>query len=216
MTASVLRTVSAFFEQYSTISYAKGQIFLLAGEKSDYIYYLIKGLVKVYTISYRGDEIVLHVYKPPDFFPVAHAITQANNEYIYEADSEIIVRRAPVHQVKKLLEAHPSVALDLLRRSYDYMNGVLKRQSLLMAGSAKSRLMHELIVQCEYFDTPETGDRYELHISEKELASRTGLSRETVNREIKKLKKENLITLTYRRVIVLDINNLEQKFKRSF
>lgn len=215
MTASVLSTISTFFEQYNLSRYAKGQIFLLEGEVSDYVYYLVEGRVKVYTISYRGDEVILHIYKPPDFFPVSHIINQTDNKYIYEADTETVVRRAPINEVRKLLEKYPSIALNLLKQSYQYINDFLERQSLLMAGSARSRLIYELIVQCRNFSINDSDDGYVLDIREKELAARAGLSRETINREITKLKREKLITFDHRHIIVPDIDKLEGQLKQS-
>jgi CRP-like cAMP-binding protein len=215
MTASVPDIISVFFEKYTLNRYTKGQIFLLEGERSDYVYYLIEGRVKVYGISYRGDEIILHVYKPPDFFPVSHVVNQTENKYIYEADTDIAVRRAPIDEVRKLLENHPSVTLNLLKQSYQYINDFLERQSLLMAGSARSRLIYEIIVQCRNFSVEAADKRYVLDIREKDLAARTGVSRETINREVKKLKKDKLITFDHRYLIVPDIDSLEQKLGKS-
>ncbi len=215
MASATSTTIHAFFEQYRPSRYSKGQILLLEGEKSDYTYYLVEGHVKVYTISYRGDEVILQVYRSPDFFPVSHILTAAQNKYIYEADSEIVVRRAPIGAMKNLLKEHPSITLGLLERSYDYISDFLDRQSLLMAGSAKSRLIYELIIQCQHFSTKGDGDRYVLDIREKELAARIGLSRETINREVRKLKKEKLIMLNRRHIIVPDIDKLQQKLRQS-
>lgn len=215
MAMSIQSTVNAFFEKYVLNRYAKGQVFLLEGEQPDYVYYLIEGRVKVYSISYRGDEIILHIYKPPDFFPISHVINQTENKYIYEADTNTAVRRAPIDEVRKLLENHPSVTLNLLKQSYQYINEFLERQSLLMAGSARSRLIYELIIQCRNFNVEATDRRYVLDIREKDLAARTGVSRETINREVKKLKKDKLITFDHRHLIVPDIDSLERKLGKS-
>jgi CRP-like cAMP-binding protein len=215
MTTSVLRTINTFFERYDLRQYTKGQIFLLEGERSDYVYYLIKGRVKVYNVSYRGDEIILHIYKPPDFFPISHAVDESENKYIYEADTETTVRRAPIDEVKRLLERRPTVTLNLLMQSYRFINTFLERQSLLMAGSARVRLIHELVIQCRNFSVDAVDNRYVLDIKEKELAARLGLSRETINREVKKLKRERLIIFDHRHIIVPSIDNLEQKLSQG-
>ncbi|MDT4866441.1 hypothetical protein D3C72_2278820 [compost metagenome] len=84
-----------------------------------------------------------------------------------------------------------------------------------MAGSARSRLLYELIIQCQHFSTKSTDNRYVLDIREKELAARIGLSRETINREVRKLKKEKLITLSHRHIIIPSIDNLKHKLEQS-
>lgn len=215
MAISFQNTVSTFFEQYRTSRYAKGQVFLLEGEKADYLYHLIEGRVKVYTISYRGDEVILHVYKPPDFFPTSHLLNEGSNGYIYQAETETVIQRAPIDEVRKLIKAHSSIALGFLEQSYEFINNFFEKQSLLMAGSARRRLMYELVVQCRQFGVENASDRCVLDIHEKDLAARTGLSRETINREVRKLKRENLICLAHRQIIVPNVDNLERKLNQS-
>lgn len=207
--------ISTFFDRYTPSRYSKGQVLLLQGEQSDYIFFLIEGSVKVYTISYRGDEVILHIYKPSDYFPISHAVTTTQNKYIYEADSEIVVRRAPLEAIRTLLKEQPSITLELLKRSYDYINDFLDKQSLLMAGSARNKLIYELVVQCQHFCNKDSDNHYALDIREKELAARIGLSRETVNREVRKLKKEKLLTHSHRTIIITDIDTLKQKLSQS-
>lgn len=215
MTTSILDTMRTFFEQYSPSRYNKGQVFLLQGEKSDYVYYLEIGRVKVYSVSYRGDEVILFVHRPPDFFPVSHAIGQTHNNYIYEADSETVVRRAPVYELMKLLETQPSVTLDLLRHSYGYIDEFLERQLLLMAGNARSLVMHELLSLSYQEHVQEVDGRCVIDVSERELASRTGLSRETINREIKKLKKEKILIIRRRQIVIVNLDRLESGAHRD-
>lgn len=215
MAISVPDTISNFFKAYRPSRYAKGQIFLLEGEKADNIYYLIEGRVKIYTVSYRGDDVVLYVHKPPDVFPISHLLSQAMSGYIYEADSETVVRRAPMHDLKRLIESQPAAALDLLKQVHEYINYFLEKQAALMAGSAKRKLMYELVAQYRRFHVNTTNDEHLLDIHEKELAARTGLSRETINREIRKLKRENLIALIHHQIVIPNIRGLEAKLRQS-
>jgi CRP/FNR family transcriptional regulator len=215
MVISVPDAISNFFKTYRLSRYAKGQIFLLEGEKADYIYYLVEGRVKIYTVSYRGDDVVLYIHKPPDVFPVSNLLNQTMSDYIYEADSETVVRRAPMHEMKKLIESQPAVAFGLLKQAHEHISYFLEKQAALMDGSAKRKLMYELVAQYRRFHTDSTNDEYLLDIHEKELAARTGLSRETVNREIRKLKRENLIALIHHRIVIPSITGLEAKLHQS-
>lgn len=95
------------FSKYRLRKYAKGQVLILNGEDTDYIYNLVSGKVKEYDVSYRGDEIILNVFKPPAFFPMSLAINKVTNPYIYEAETDIEIRQAPADEVvvlsKKIL-----------------------------------------------------------------------------------------------------------------
>lgn len=215
MVISVSDTINNFFKLYRPNRYAKGQIFLLEGEATDYIYRLVEGRVKIYTVSYRGDDVVLYVHNPPDIFPISQLHTQTINSYIYEADTDTVIQRAPIQEMKKLVESHAAVANTLLKQSQEYINYFLEKQSALMAGSAKQKLMHELVAQYRRFHGDGGSTEYQLDLHEKELAARTGLSRETINREIHKLKRENLITLIHRQIVIPNIKGLETKLHQS-
>lgn len=80
---------------------------------------------------------------------------------------------------------------DLLSRVYRGVDGLLGRLTHLMASSARTRLVYELVVEGERFGTEREDGAITLDINEKDLGARAGLSRETVSREAHKLKNEN-------------------------
>lgn len=208
-------SIGRYFENYSLFHYGKGQILISNGEAASYVYYLVRGRVKVYDVSYRGDEIVLRTFGPGDVFPISHMIRERPNHYIYAADTEIDIKRSPVEEVRELFDSNPAITLQILRKAYDYIESVLSKQVLLMAGSARSKLIYELLIYCREYGKKADDGTIILDISEKDLGSRVGLSRETVNREVKKLKAEQLIALKGRSISVLDLDALERKLGRA-
>lgn len=193
MTEAVTNKIEGFFAHYRVRKYSKGQILILNGDGTDYVFNLVAGKVKQYDITYRGDEIILNVFKPPAFFPMSLAINKTENPYIYEAETDIEVRQAPANEVVEFLQANPDVLYDLLGRVYRGMDGMMGRIVHLMAGSAKERLMYELLVECRRFGKKLPDGSCSLAINEKDLGSRAGLSRETVSREISRLIRDKYL-----------------------
>ena len=210
MDESVANKINEFFSQYRSRQYVKGQILILNGDEPDYIYHLVKGNVKQYDVTYRGDEIILNIFKPPAFFPMSVVINQTSNPYIYEAETDIELHQAPAQDVVAFLKANPDVVYDLLSRVYRGIDGMLGRLTFLMAGNAKSRLVYELIVEARRFGEQD-GNSYFLTITEKDLGARAGLSRETVSREIGKLKREKLVESKSKGLLITDMPALEKK-----
>ena len=85
-----------------------------------------------------------------------------------------------------------------------------------MSGTAKSRLIYEILIECKRFSNIEEDGSYKLDITEADIAARTGLSRETVSRELQSIKKEGIIKSSSRGVIVKDIKILENKINHVF
>lgn len=211
MTADVTPKIEEFFGQYNLRHYSKGQILLLNGDETDYVYHLISGKVKQYDVSYRGDEVILNVFKPPAFFPMSLAINKGVNPYIYEAETDIEIRQAPANEVVEFVKANPDVLLDLLSRVYRGVDGLLGRVVHLMSSSARSRLLYELIIECRRFGKDQPAGGCVITLNEKDLGARAGLSRETVNREVSKLKKDGLIKVSHNNFLVKDVAELEHK-----
>lgn len=143
------------------------------------------------------------------------AINKTPNPYVYEAETDIDVRQAPVEDAVKFLKDNPDVTFDLLSRVYRGTDGLLGRMAHLMASSAKSRLMYELIIEAQRFGAKQDDNSHILTIHEKDLAARAGLSRETVSREMTKLKDKNLVEITNKTIIVKDLIALQKKLGQA-
>lgn len=209
MNQAVDKKIERYFSAYPERTYPKGQILIHGGDDPQHIFYLVRGKVRQYDISYRGDEVVVNVYKTGSFFPMLWALTGKPNRYFFSADEEVRVRQAPKDATLDFLRSNPDVTLDLLTRLYVGVDGVLGRMAHLMAGSAKSRLMYELVIECKRFGVIEKSG-VKVSLSETELAARAGLTRETVSREIQKLIKAGLVKSSgQKQLLITDLQAME-------
>lgn len=211
MQQDISKKIETFFSTYKMRQYDKGQILTFAGDDPQYVYYLASGTVRKYDVSYRGDEIVVNIFKPGSFFPMSWAINKGPNIYFYQAASPIEVRLADPEDCVKFLKTNPDVMFDLLSRVYNGADGMLKRMVLLMGGSARNRVIFEVLLEGRRFGTEQTGKSKHITIQESELGARAGLTRETVSREMRKLTTEGLIKLENGKIIILDSDALSEK-----
>lgn len=211
MDSKVADKVKAFFEAYPKRTYSKDQIIVFGGESPDKVFYIVAGKISQYDISYRGEEIVINVYKPPAFFPMTWAINGPANPYFFKADEESTVYVAPPTEVVAFIKDNPDVMFDLLSRLYRGVDGVLARMVHLMGGSARSRLMYEILIESRRFGKKMPDHTVHITLHEGDLASRSGLARETVNREIRHLKDKGIISVKDGKIIVKDMHSLEDQ-----
>ena len=197
------------FSQFPHRIYPKGQIIIFANENPEHIFYLTKGKVRKYDVSYRGDELIVNVFKPGSFFPMSWALTHNENKFFYKTEEESEFHLVPADKALEFLETNPDVMLDLLNRLYRGMEGVLGRLVHLMAGSAKNRLAYELLVECRRFGEKDTQGAYTIKISETDLAARSGLTRETVSREVQKLKDKKILSMDNKALVLTNLSALE-------
>lgn len=211
MDGDVNAKVAAYFATYPLRKYPKGQILIHAGDEPQHIFYIISGKVRQYDISYRGDEVVINIFKVGAFFPMLWAMTDIPNRYFFSAEGDVSVRLAPKGEILEFLKSNPAVVLDLLRRVYIGMDGLLGRMVFQMVGSAQTRLLYELITEFKRFGEEVSGGGYSVEVREGDLAARTGLSRETISREMQKLIKQDLVIFKTPHIIAPDLKKLENK-----
>jgi CRP-like cAMP-binding protein len=216
MTEEAAQKIETFFGQYRLRRYTKGQVLILNGDGTDYIYHLVKGRVKVYDVTYRGDEIILNIFKPPAFFPMSMAINKTHNPYVYEAETDIAIHQVPADEAVVFVRSNPDVLYDLLSRVYRGIDGLLGRMAHFIGGSAKSRVLYELLVECRRFGQRQSDGSSMVELKEADLAARAGLTRETISREMRKLERQGEVQVTRKGILVRNIEAIENKLGANF
>lgn len=200
--------LESFFTQFKHQEYKKGEILIRADDDPSGVFYLKEGIVKEYAISKKGDELVVNVFNPVAFFPMSWAINETHNQYFFEAMTDLDLFRAPKEKVIEFIKTNPDVLYNLMSRVYKGIDGILTRMTYLMAGNAYARLITELIIHVKRFGTS-------LPISEKDLASQSGMTRETVSRQMKILKDKGLVVFNKNIFTVVDPKKLEEELGES-
>jgi len=218
METEIAAKIENFFTKFKHQAYKKGEILIRADEDPTGIFYLKRGTVKEYAISKKGDELVVNVFKPNTFFPMSWAFNNTENKYFFEAVTDLEIWRAPKDDVLMFIKNNPDVLFDLMKRVYKGTDGILKRMTYLMAGNAYARLITELIIQAQRFGTYQSSGvdsknkgAVELNILEKDLGTQSGMTRETVSRELKILKEKGLVSLEKNVLKISNLANLEEE-----
>lgn len=204
MDNKIAKKLEEFFTKFKRKTYKKREILIRADDDPSGIFYLKNGHVKEYAISKKGDELVVNIFKPISFFPMSWAINNTKNMYFFEAVTDVEVFRAPKEKVVEFVKSNPDVLYDLLSRVYKGTDGMMTRMTYLMAGNAYARLITELIIHCKRFGSP-------LKISEKDLAAQSGMTRETVSREMKMLKAKGLVVFEKNTIVLKNLSGLEEE-----
>lgn len=214
-TSSIQDIVTDFFTSYPPKKYQRDEHIALPGEPLPGVLFIEQGIVGMYDMNIQGNTIVLNTFKPGAFLPMSWAINATPNEYYYQAFTDVSARIAPAVEVVTWLKQQPVVMFDLLQRVYRGTDGILGRVSLLMGGSAEARVMFELINATLRFASNNGDAPYKLAMTERNIAANSGLTRETVNREFRKLKDKGLIAISPGHITILSLEGLKHALARA-
>lgn len=209
MDRQLQQKIAAFFQQFPRREFEKGKILIHPEEEISDVYYIVEGQVVQYDISPSGNEVVVNAFKPPAFFPMSQAINGTPNHYFFEATTNVVAHQVPAKKAALFVRQNPDVMFNLLQRVYRGTDGILRRMAHLMGGSARSRLLFELLNAAQRFGRPVAGAQINIALTEYDIAKRSGLSRETVSRTISELKESGIVQIQGRAIVIRDIKRLE-------
>ena len=211
MNDQINNKVADFFQKGKIQEFRKGEILIRADENPLGIFFLKEGLVKEYAISKKGEELIINIFKPETFFPMSWVLIDANKKYYFEAIENSKVYRLDKNSVDQFMNQNPDVLRDLLQRLYIGIEGLTSRMIYLMSENAYDRLIVELIIHAKRFGTIAKNQTITVGTSEKDLAAKSGLTRETISREMRKLKDRKLISFNKNILTIPNILNLEKE-----
>lgn len=210
MDGLVVEKIESFYARYPRRHFKKGHILIYAGDTSPGVYQLLEGEVRQYDITSGGDEVVVGIFQPPAIFPMITIARQYSDGYFYEAVTDIDVRLAPIKDIRTLLETNPDIVFGLLNEMYLAAGELTQEIKILKRGSARDKLLLTLVSMCKR-SSKNTAGMCRVNVTEKEIASRAGLSRETTSRELRKLHRSDCIVMGYRTIFIKDLAILEKE-----
>jgi CRP/FNR family transcriptional regulator, cyclic AMP receptor protein len=175
------------------------------------LHLIVRGQVRIYTISQLGQELSVKIFRDGDFFGELALLDgqprSASAQAMCATQTLTLHRHAFREAVRTLPEIAVLVLEELsarLRRTNTYIEH-------LASHSAPQRVVRTLLDLADQYGVG-VGDatRIELRLTQDDLASLAGTTRETVNRVLSGLRDQGLIQIERARVSVLNLPQLER------
>lgn len=206
-----------YFSQFELVRLKRGQVLLNPDEQISHIYFLEKGYVKQYVISEDGEEITIHIFRNPSYFPMMLAIAGVSNKYFFEALGSVEARKAPLEQTMEFVKNNPEALFDLTKRFAGGINGLAIRLENLVSERSYKRVVSFFLYLANTFGENRRGKvEIKLPLTHKEIASWVNLTRETTSRQIEKLINKQLLTRSKLFFIVNDTKELANQLKNPY
>jgi CRP-like cAMP-binding protein len=110
---------------------------------------------------------------------------------------------------RAFLEREPKVTADVLRTVGAKLRLASQRQLAFGADDSLTRICRCLLVMVEQFGAPGDGSAVTLPISQQDLASLTGLSREAVVKGLRRLRELGWVEASGRNIVIRDSASVE-------
>ncbi|WP_174734112.1 Crp/Fnr family transcriptional regulator [Mesobacillus harenae] len=182
-------------------------------DKVEHVYLLLKGSLSIGRIHMKGKEFIFKILKEEDML-VEYDIFKHAPRYYYSAkaltDCELLMIKK--EQFEDYILTNP-IALRALAKwlSTRYLKAQMKCQDLIMNGK-KGGLYSILIRLCNNYGVmTEDGILIDLPLTHQELANLTYGTREVIQRMLKELREQNIISYDQLKFTVKDLSYLKQE-----
>ncbi|WP_114941262.1 Crp/Fnr family transcriptional regulator [Mucilaginibacter endophyticus] len=215
-TPSVLSSLSKadyerLFLNSSTHFYQKGESLFKEGTVPSGIFLVIAGKIKKYKSGGYGKEQIIYVANKGELIGY-HAVL-AEERYPDSAtameDSEI--RYIPNPDFIAVVKTCPLFASQLLKVLSHEFTVLSNTISVLAQRNAPERLAITLIVLREKYKDQQEGALIKLTVSRADLARMAGIAEENVIRLLRDFKREGILELTGREILIKDIKLLVKR-----
>lgn len=175
------------------------------------LFVLREGRVMSFVILPDGSRQILRVYFPGDFIGSASTIYSKAPESLV-ALSDVVVCPFDKNALRRLLEEYPRVAALLFLLSSSEKVALTDRLASLGRTSAKARVASFLLDIFDRLRVTDDGvtDSFDLKLTQEEIGDAIGLTSVHVNRMVRQMEQEGLISRANGRITLRDISRLEE------
>jgi len=190
-------------------SYDRHQFIVRQGDPGETFFILVEGSVSVCRVAQDGRETILAILKEGDFFgemamfdsslrsASIKSLTHVEVGAIRQADFLIMLERSP-----QLGRAFVMALTDRLRAANDLIAATTSQD-------IRARLATLLLNLSEqYGEHVDNGMRIALRLTNQEMASMIGSTRETVNRTLNRFWDEKMVDMQTAHVVIVDPERL--------
>jgi CRP-like cAMP-binding protein len=197
----------------ATQEFARGAIVFGPASTPRSVYLLEKGLVRMFRLSNEGAEVTLGYVRPGEVFGELQAISGRARESFSQAIRPSLVWRIPIPDLRHLIETIPGVALHITEQVERRFNRMESRVEGLALRDLRSRLCLILLELAEDFGREADSEvLIDLPLSQHDLATLAGASRQSVNQCLRDLRQARRIAYRKRRIALLDPGELRREF----
>ena len=174
--------------------------------------FVLEGRVKVASISEEGRERVLAFRGPGEVLGELSAIDGRPRSAGVTTVDPVRALVLPAADFRLFLERNPRMALFLLRRLIGRLREADRKRVEFGATDTIGRVAARLLELAERYGVSGPGGvRIDLPITQEELASWVGSSREGVNKALQTLRALHWIDMERRTITVLDEDSLRRR-----
>ena len=172
------------------------EVLYLPGDAGDRVYLLTRGGVKISTLTDDGKEIILALMRPGEVFGEESVLEDAPRDHMAEAYEDALICVIARQDFLGMLRAHPEMAFKVTKLVGFRLKTLRNRVEGLLFKGAPARLAQTLLdLARDHGIKDDEGVLLPLKLSQQDLASLIGVTRESENLALADFRGRGLVEM---------------------
>ncbi|MBU2884491.1 cAMP-activated global transcriptional regulator CRP [Gilvimarinus agarilyticus] len=198
-----ITNVDDFLNSCHRRRYPAKSTIIYAGDKSDSLYYIVKGSVTVLIEDDEGREMIVAYLNDGDFFGEMGLFdTQDSRSAWVRAKTECEVAEISYSKFQEVSEDHPEFLFALSTQMARRLRKTTRKVGDLAFLDVTGRVARTLLDLCKEPDAMTHPDGMQIKITRQEIGRIVGCSREMVGRVLKTLEEQGLVDVKGKTMVV--------------
>ncbi len=198
-----IKNVEEFLVHCHRRRYPTKSTIIYAGDRSDSLYYTLKGSVTVLIEDDEGHEMIVAYLNDGDFFGEMGLFDDKDSRSAWvRAKSECEVAEISYAKFQEISEEHPEFLFALGSQMARRLRATTRKVGDLAFLDVTGRVARTLLELCKEPDAMTHPDGMQIKITRQEIGRIVGCSREMVGRVLKTLEEQGLVMVKGKTMVV--------------
>jgi len=198
-----IKNVDEFLSHCHRRRYPAKSTIIYAGDKSDSLYYIVKGSVTVVIEDDEGREMIVAYLNNGDFIGEMGLFDEKDSRSAWiRAKTECEVGEISYSKFQEISERHPEFLYALGEQMAKRLRNTTRKVGDLAFLDVTGRVARTLLDLCKEPDAMTHPDGMQIKITRQEIGRIVGCSREMVGRVLKTLEEQGLVTAKGKTMVV--------------
>lgn len=193
-----MKAYREFLQSYPVRSFVKGESILEQGDEPACAYIIKSGFVKTFEISSSGESLPLSFDHQYEILPMAWVFSHTKSApYFYEAFTDCELWCVPREDFVRFLKSNASSQFHI----FDFfVKRYLLTMQMKMLSLEQAKASDKILYLLKFLTMRFGGDKtkgiveLDLPLTQQDIASSVGLTRETTSTELKRLGKRGIVS----------------------
>ncbi|MBU1670732.1 MAG: Crp/Fnr family transcriptional regulator [Actinobacteria bacterium] len=186
----------------------RGQLIFFEGDPASHLYLVEKGVIEANVIHGDGKVYIFHFVFPGEVFGEGVLYGQEYYPFSTVARKESLVWKAPAHEVRAALDADPGFKSYIIGLLGEKLEQSYIKARCVAGERVEKRVACILLKTIEEFGMHNCKERLDTPLTNRDISGLIGSTEETVSRVMSRMKKEGIIAMEDKQLVVLDREKL--------